>query len=81
MKNQICCWKQIKRTFKGGFTFMRRIYHASNKKHNVNSIPSFEFQNMQFYDKENFKKKLYLIKIQFSFEFQKEKKNQYLMKI
>ena len=48
---------------------MRRIYPASHKKHNLNSIPSFEFQNMQFYDKENFKKKLYLIKIQFSFEF------------
>ena len=59
----------IKKKIEGGFTFMRRIYHASHKKHNLNSIPSFEFQNMQFYDKENFKKKLYLIKIQFSFEF------------
>ena len=28
MKNQICCWKQIKRTFEGGFTFIRQIYYA-----------------------------------------------------
>ena len=28
MKNQICYWKQIKRTFKGRFTFMRQIYYA-----------------------------------------------------
>ena len=32
MKNQICCWKQIKKNFEGGFTFMRRIYNASHKK-------------------------------------------------
>ena len=30
MKSQICCWKQIKMTFKGGFTFMRQIYYACN---------------------------------------------------
>ena len=38
MKNQICCWKQIKRTFDGGFTFMRQIYYAciTQKKKKIN---------------------------------------------
>ena len=76
MKNQICCWKQIKRTFDGGFTFMRQIYYAcitQKKKKNQPKIlfVSYEFQSLYFYNKESLKKKsnMYLMKIQINFEF------------
>ena len=50
---------------------MHDIKKIKNKNFTLTFNPFFEFQNLQFYNKENFKKKkksdLYLMKINISF--------------
>ena len=66
MKNKIYCWKQIKRTLEGRFTFMRQIYYACITKKKLQPkilILSFDFQNLHFYNKEKFSQKKKIISV------------------